>query len=228
LGRGDGGIRWRSTRSRGASGRGTRWWPADSRIGGAALADWTAALYRDHRARHHLDVAFGGAIYRVFLLKNTLQVDLAFFPAAEFGATRPSFRLLFGAAVERPPVPPPAAERLIGYGWLYALHARSSIERGRLWQAEYMVSQVRDHVLALAALRHGLPAEEGRGLDRLPRAATAPLEAALVRALEAAELRRAFGVALGGLRAEIRHADAELAERLEAPLRELTDPAAAR
>jgi hypothetical protein len=106
------------------------------------------------------------------------------------------------------------------------LHARSAIERGRLWQAEYMISQVRDHVLALAALRHGLPAEEGRGLDRLPREVTAPLEAALVRALEAAELRRAFGVALRGLRSEIRHADPGLAGRIEAPLQGPTDPAA--
>jgi hypothetical protein len=55
---------------------------------------------------------------------------------------------------------------------------------------------------------------------------TAPLEAALVRALEAAELRRAFGVALHALLTEIRHADARLAERLEAPLLELIDPAA--
>jgi hypothetical protein len=27
-------------------------------------------------------------------------------------------------------------------GWLYALHARSSIARGRVWQAEYMISWV--------------------------------------------------------------------------------------
>ncbi|HEY3186845.1 MAG TPA: hypothetical protein VGJ70_05195 [Solirubrobacteraceae bacterium] len=47
--------------------------------------------------------------------------------------------------------------------WLYGLHARTSIVRGTLWQAEYMVSAARDHVLALAALRHGLPTAYGRG-----------------------------------------------------------------
>jgi hypothetical protein len=118
-------------------------------------------------------------------------------------------------------VTPPTAERLIGYGWLYALHARSSIERGRPWQAEYMLSAARDHVLALAALRHGLRADEARGTDRLPRAVTVPLEAALVHSLDADELRRAFGVTIHALLSEIRHADARLAERLAGPLGEL-------
>jgi len=190
------------------------------------LTDWTNVMYRDHGALHHVDVSFGAAIYRVFLLGSTLQVDLAFFPAAEFGATHPTFRLLFGTAVERAHVPPPTAALLIGWGWLYALHARSCIQRGRLWQGEYMVSGVRDHTLALAAIRHGLPADQGRGMDRLPRDVTAPLEEALVRALNAAELRRAFGAATDGLLAEIQHADPELAERLRAPFLELYDPAA--
>jgi hypothetical protein len=190
------------------------------------LTDWTDLMYRDHGSLHHVDVSFGSAIYRVFLLENTLQVDLAFFPAAEFGATHPTFRLLFGTAVERAHVSPPTAALLIGLGWLYALHARSCIQRGRLWQGEYMVSGVRDHTLALAAIRHGLPADQGRGLDRLPRDVTAPLEAALVRALDFAELRRAFGAATDGLLAEIQHLDPELAERLKAPLLELNDPGA--
>jgi hypothetical protein len=65
---------------------------ADAARLGDALADWTNVMYRDHGALHHLDVSFGAAIYHVFLLGSTLQVDLAFFPAADFGATRPSFR----------------------------------------------------------------------------------------------------------------------------------------
>jgi hypothetical protein len=198
---------------------------ADAARLGDALTDWTNVMYRDHGALHHVDVAFGAATYRVFILGSTLQVDLAFFPAAEFGATQPSFQLLFGTAVERPHMPPPTAARLIGLGWLYALHARSCIGRGRLWQGEYMVSGVRDHALALAALRHGLPPDQGRGMDRLPRGVTAPLEAALVRTLDAAELRRAFGAATAGLLAEIQHADPRLAERLGAPFLELTNPA---
>lgn len=46
----------------------------------ALLDDWTDRMYRDHGAVHHLDVVRGAALYRVFLLASTLQVDLAFWP----------------------------------------------------------------------------------------------------------------------------------------------------
>jgi predicted nucleotidyltransferase len=206
-----------------------RWSDIDLALGiaggtdaGRVVADWTERMYREGGAVHHLDVYLGDTLFRVFLLANTLQVDLAFWPAAEFGAIGPTFRLLFGTANERPVRPPPAAAGLIGMGWLYALHARSSIARGRAWQAEYMVSAMRDQVLALACLRHGVPAVEGRGIDSLPPEATAAVAAGLVRSLDAAELRRAFGVVTEALIAEIERADVGLADRLAAPLRELT------
>ena len=186
-----------------------------------ALADWTARMYAEHGALHHLDVLSGSWVYRVFLLPGTLQVDLAFAPAADFRARAPTFRLLFGAAAEARHRSPPSAEQLTGLAWLYALHARSSIARGRLWQAEYMVSAVRDHVLALACLRHGLPESEGRGMDRLPADVTGPLQAAFVRQLNVGELRRAFGAAIEGLVREVRIVDGALAGRLDAALREL-------
>jgi len=94
------------------------------------LADWTERMYREHAAVHHVDVTRGATLYRVFLLADTLQVDLAFWSAAEFGATAPTFRLLFGTANEPQMSPAPLATELIGMGWLYALHARSSIARG--------------------------------------------------------------------------------------------------
>ena len=187
-----------------------------------ALADWTDLMYRDHGAKHHLDVVTGGTIFRVFLLANTLQVDLAFSPAAEFGALAPSFRLLFGTSVDRTPPAPPTPEYFIGYAWLYALHARSCIQRGKLWQGEYMISAVRDHVLALACRRLNLPSGQGRGMDQLPAAVTEPLEAALVRALEPSELRRAFAVVIDGLVREVRRVDVALAMRIEGPLMELS------
>ena len=185
------------------------------------VADWTDRMYRAHGAVHHLDVVHEGILYRVFLLASTLQVDLAFWPAAEFGATGPTFRLLFGTANERPPRPAPSAAELIGLGWLYALHVRSSIARGRAWQAEYMLSAARDQVLALICLRYGLSAVEGRGIDSLPPEATAALAGALIRSLDIAELRRAFGVVSDALIAETERADAGLASRLAVPLREL-------
>jgi hypothetical protein len=191
---------------------------------GAAIADWTAVMYADHGAVHHLDVSSGATTYRVFLLASTLQVDLAFAPEAEFGANAPTFRLLSGRAVPRAQVEPPDAVELIGLAWLYGLHARSSIARGRVWQAEYMVSGVRDHVLALACLRHELPARQGRGLDRLPAEVSGPLAGALVRRLDVAELGRAFRVAMEALLAEIGQVDAALAARLGPALRELAGP----
>jgi hypothetical protein len=182
------------------------------------LSDWTAHMYDQHQALHHLDVDAGAWIYRVFLLPCTLQVDLAFVPAAEFRALAPTFRLMSGEAQEPQHAQPPSAETIIGMGWLYALHARSCIARGNFWQAEYMISGIRDNALALACIRHGLPAVHGRGVDLLPKEVTAPFEGALVRHLDAAELSRSFRPAMDGLLSEIRWADEPLAGRLNAAL----------
>jgi hypothetical protein len=168
-----------------------------------------------------MDIAPRRTVYRVFLLASTLQVDLAFSPAADFGAIAPTFRLLFGTSAEQAPAPAPGAAQLTGMGWLYALHARSSIARGRVWQAEYMISGIRDHVLALACLRHGVPAAQGRGMDSLPPSATAAITGALIRSLDVRELARAFRVATEALLAETGHVDAGLADRLTSTLREL-------
>ena len=111
-----------------------------------------------------------------------------------------------------------AAERaasLAGMAWLYALHARSSLARGRVWQAEYMISGVRDHVLALACVRYGVPAVQGRGMDQLPAEVLAGFAAGLVRSVEAGELERAFLAVTESLIAEIGLADDGLAGRVD-------------
>ena len=186
-----------------------------------AVADWTARMYERHGAVHQVDVRREAWLYRVFLLGNSLQVDLAFAPQEDFGARAPSFRLLSGIAANPPRVQPPAAESLIGFAWLYALHVRSATARGKLWQAEYMVSALRDYVLAATCRRHGLPAVEGRGMDQLPKSLTDPLRAALIAHLEPVEIVRAFGVAVECLLDEVRRADPPLATRLEPALRDL-------
>ncbi|HEY2549527.1 MAG TPA: nucleotidyltransferase domain-containing protein [Streptosporangiaceae bacterium] len=186
------------------------------------MADWTRSMYRDHGAVHHFDVVRGATVFRVFLLGSTLQVDIAFWPEAEFGPIAPSFRLMFGTPAEPGRAAEPAAAELIGLGWLYALHARSSINRGRAWQAEYMISGIRDQALALACVRHRLPAAQGRGIDRLPPEVTEPIAGALVRSLAASELSRAFTAACEGLLAEASLADTALASRLAGPVTELT------
>jgi len=120
-----------------------------------AIADWTDRMYSEHAAVHHMDVTRGETLYRVFLLSSTLQVDVSFWPPAHFGAIGPNFRLLFGTAANPLAAAAPSAVELVGMGWLYALHARSSIARGRVWQAEYMISAMRDQVLALACYATG-------------------------------------------------------------------------
>src|ERR1700722_14385051 len=122
-----------------------------------------------------------------------------------------------------PDAPPPQPLHIIGLGWLYALHARSCIARQKLWQAEYMISGIRDHAFVLACIRHGLPAVHGRGIDQLPSGVTAQLESSLVRQLNVVELLRAFRVVVDGLLSEIRSADSELAGRLQEALTYLTE-----
>jgi hypothetical protein len=187
------------------------------------VADWTARMYAQHGAVHQVDVRREAWLYRVFLLSNSLQVDLAFAPRAEFRARAPSFRLLFGTAAEPSHMQAAPAEELIGYAWLYALHVRSATARGKLWQAEYMVSAMRDHVLAAACRRLGLPAAEGRGMDQLPDAITRPFRAALVTRLDAREIVRSFAVGVDCLLDEVRQSDAPLAKRLEPALRDLLE-----
>ena len=182
------------------------------------LSDWTARMYERHQAVHHKDVRAGEWIYRVFLLSNTLQVDLAFVRATEFRALGPTFRLIFGKATEPQASPPPAVADIIGFAWLYALHARSCIARGQFWQAEYMISGIRDHALALACIRHNLPSVHGRGFDLLPDSEMAVFAGSLIGQLESGELRRAFRVAVDALLIEIREADSELSGRLQGVL----------
>ena len=189
----------------------------------AVLSDWTTHMYRQHRALHHLDVMSGPWTYRVFLLPGTLQVDLAFVLDTEFRALAPTFRLMFGKANEPLHAPPSPPDAIIGLAWLYALHARTCIARRKLWQAEYMISGVRDHALALACIRYGLPSVHGRGIDLLPGEVTAPFQDSLVRHLDPAELSRAFRIVIHALLHEITSADEELAKRLQAPLTALGD-----
>jgi len=215
----------------GAVGKQDRWSDLDLAFGveepgliSAALQQWTTLMYQDHSAVHHVDVAADSWVYRVFLLRNTLQVDLAFAPLPNFGPRGPAFQLLFGETAQRIEHPPPTAAHLIGFGWLHALHARSAIERGRFWQAEYMISAVRDHALALACLRHDLPTDYAKGADRLPPAVTRRLTGALVGTLRPDALRRAFRPALTGLLREADHVDPDLGARLRGPLMELAGP----
>lgn len=161
-----------------------------------AVHDWTRRMNADQGALHHHELRFGAWVYRSFLLPGPLQVDLAFVPAAEFRPLAPSFQLVFGAAQLPVDVPDPPADAFVGMAWLHAMHARSSIARGHLLQAEYMIGGLRQHALALACLRFGLTTSHGRGYRQLPPEYTPAAAATLVRTLDAAELIRALRAAL--------------------------------
>jgi len=164
------------------------------------LDDWTRAL---DDAVPLVDLEHGATTFRVFLLPGALQLDLSLTPAARFVPAGPKFRLLFGeTAGEARTSLPPAAADLFGWGVIYGLHARACIERGRVWQAEHYAAAVRDRALALACLRHGLPAVQARGYDDLPAEALAGFAETHVESLEPAALRRTLAAAMRALARE--------------------------
>jgi hypothetical protein len=190
------------------------------------LGDWTRTLEDEFNAITLFDLPAGASIYRVFMLPGCLQFDLSFTPAAAFGATGPKFRLLFGDAGSKQYMSPPSSHELFGYAVHHALRARFCMERGRVWQAEYWLSGVRDSGLHLACLRRGLPARNGRGFDDLPADVLAAFQGALARSLDREELLRALGVAISSLLREAAqtHELANLVEKVEPQLGELLHP----
>jgi hypothetical protein len=190
---------------------------ADPGLVASVLSDFSNWMYA-RGALHHHDVCAGAWIYRVFFLPGALQVDLAFVEKGEFGPMGVAFRLVWGEANAARQFPSPESKDLIGLAWLHALHARTCILRGKLWQAEHMIHATRDHVMALACTRHGLPSAHGRGMDSLPAAVKDSLLAALVGYLDTDELWRALEAVVESLNVEISHADPSLGLRATAEI----------
>jgi hypothetical protein len=195
------------------------------------LADWTHTLIDELAAVQLAELERGPTTYRVFLLRDLLQLDLSMTPAAQFRPAGPRFRLLFGetaAGGSEVPAPsvagdlflstPAVAADIFGWGVIYSVYARTCIERGRVWQAEHYVGAVRDHALSLACLRQGLSAVQARGYDDLSAETLARFQDAHIGTIEPRSLRAALaGSVLALLRegaeARLLHADV-IAERL--------------
>lgn len=184
------------------------------------LEDWTRTLGKEG-AVHLVDLERAPTIYRVFLLPDALQFDLSLTPAARFAPAGPRWRTLFGEIAEehtRRPTPP-SAEDLFGWGVIYGLHARTCIDRGRLWQAEHYTGAVRDHALSLACLRRELPAVQARGYDDLPAEALAEFGGTHVGTLEPQQLHSALSAGIRALLREAKEANLAgadaVAERLD-------------
>jgi hypothetical protein len=164
------------------------------------LDDWTRTLAAEREAVQLTDLERPPTIYRVFLLPDALQFDLSMTPAERFRPAGPRWRTLFGETAEGETRPtPPDPHDLFGWGVIYALHSRSCIERGRAWQAEHYVGAVRDHALALACLREGLPAVQARGYDDLTAETLASFAETHVPTLDAATLRAALAASVRAL-----------------------------
>jgi hypothetical protein len=178
------------------------------------LEDWTRTLIDEVDAVPLVDLEREPTFYRVFLLPDTLQLDLSMMPAARFRPAGPRFRLLFGQTAVGESggrtVPagslflptPPIAGDVFGWGVVYALHARACIERGRVWQAEHYVGAVRDHALSLACLREGVTSVQARGYDDLSAETRARLEDSHVCAVGQGPLRAALAASVRALRRE--------------------------
>ena len=179
------------------------------------LDDWTRLLVGELDAAPLVDLQRGPTTYRVFLLQDTLQLDLSMTPASQYRPAGARFRLVFGETAPDDPAVPPSPVvgdlfistpvipgDIFGWGVIYALHSRACIERGRVWQAEHYVGAVRDHALALACLREGVTAVQARGYDDLSGETLARSEDAHVGSLEPAALRAALAAAVVALTSE--------------------------
>ncbi|MBD79536.1 MAG: hypothetical protein CL840_11515 [Crocinitomicaceae bacterium] len=178
------------------------------------LDKWADLLSMDYEIIHYFDVPHSLAIYRVLLFSSGLEVDLSVIPESEYGPKSPNFRLLFGRALENKKFPNPSIEKLRGWGWHHVMHANSSINRGKLWQAEFWISNLREHIIALKCLRFGLPSAHGRGVDQLPKSELNYLDKTLIKAIEVKELRTSLNSSTQLLVEEIAKSNKTLAGKL--------------
>ena len=187
------------------------------------LDDWTPQLNERWGAVALFDLTSVETLYRVFLFPGNLQVDLS---ATRGGVARmgPRFHLLFGDAVRDDSPPRLEPREIFGLCVHHALRVRVSIERGRLWAAEFYISELRHETLALASAQQGLPARYARGFHDLPQALTDRATASLVRVVAVPELNRALAAAID-LLIDVA-GDIDGAAALNASLRELADVAA--
>ncbi|MHC5906667.1 hypothetical protein ACVNF4_22600 [Streptomyces sp. S6] len=178
------------------------------------LAAWTTRLYAEFGALHHWDLPLPPGTIRVFLLPGLVEVDLTFTPPTAFGPRGPQWHTLFGDTATPEPFGEPDPQHLIGLAWHHALHARTCVERGRPWQAEYWIGALRAHLITLTCLREGVPSAHAKGAHLVE----LPLEETLVRSLDDGEVRRALAAAVALLAEEVGRWDVGLGGRLRAAL----------
>jgi hypothetical protein len=158
-----------------AGGREDRWSDIDLTLAyresvsfSSLLDDWTQDVCTIYNAVFLLDVWRDTTLYRVFFLPGCLQLDVSFSPEKDFGPTGPGFQLLFGQQYEKPVYKSISPDELLGWVVHHLVRTVFCAERGRLWQAEFWLSEARDCLLKIACLNQGLNPDHARGFDDLP------------------------------------------------------------
>jgi predicted nucleotidyltransferase len=188
------------------------------------VEDWTRAIDETRGIADTLDVFAGGVRYRVFFLRSSLQIDVSFWPHDQFRATEPTFRVLFGTPnTATEPMRLDAGET-IGLGWLYAIHARSAVARGKLWQATMMLDDLRNSLVALKCIRLGLNPWHGRDVDRLPLTDRAALETSRAHQVTVGDLESSRVLLTSQFLDEVALHDYDRFTRLSGPFAELSRP----
>lgn len=132
------------------------------------LGNWTEYIKGELKGIDLLDTYRGSTIYRVFILPGNLQVDLSFSPEKEFGPLNKDFVLLYGKQFDKPQQPIQSVDNLFGWIIHHLIRTKYCLERNRVWQAEYWLSEARDYMLKIACMERGLNPDRGRGFDDLP------------------------------------------------------------
>jgi hypothetical protein len=187
------------------------------------LDSWTGYILNEFSGNVLFDVRRGNTIYRVFILPGSLQVDLSFSPADEFGAAGQHFKLLYGTQYKIIQPEPQSTQELFGYLIHHILRARFCMERNRLWQAEFWVSEARNYALKLACGSRGLNSDYGRGFDDLPQSILDTYKASFIKELSKTEIMKGIHVIISGL-GDISQEVKELSNKLEHILNELSSP----
>ena len=153
--------------------------------------DLTSWLCERHRASVLLDFPVEETLYRVFLLPDSLQLDLSFTPGGRARSAGPRFQQLFGEHVVTASTPVDPNE-LAGWAILHCLSSRTCIARGKLWQALHSVNELRDLILNMHCAQADLPVGFGRSFDELPAHILERFDDTLPKTIEPTELARAL------------------------------------
>ena len=155
------------------------------------VADLTHWLREHHQATVLIDLPVDDTLYRVFLLPDSLQLDLSFTPGGKVRRASSRFQQLFGTHTLKGSTPVDL-EDLAGWAVLHCMSSRTCIARGKRWQALHSVNELRNLVLNMHCAQAGLPIGFGRAFDELPSRILERFNDTVPASVEVTELARAL------------------------------------